>query len=60
MNTQHNYQDYISSAIDMVSAWDLPDGEFLQAVADQAKLMSGDYLIDAEIHHPTSPYLAHQ
>ena len=35
------YQDLIPDALELVSAWDVPDEDFAQAVNDQAKLMSG-------------------
>ena len=40
------YFDYIPDAIEMVSPWNLSDEEFLEAVHQQAQLMSGidDYL----------------
>ncbi len=38
---------YISDAIDMVSPWNLSDEEFLEAVHQQAQLMSG---IDEYFH----------
>ena len=34
-------EDYIQDALEMVSAWDLPDEDFAQAVNDQARLMAG-------------------
>ena len=34
-------EDYIPEALDMVSAWDIPDEDFAQTVNDQARLMSG-------------------
>ena len=33
--------DYILDALEMVSAWDLPDDELTDAVNDQARLMAG-------------------
>ena len=33
--------NYIIDALDIVSAWDIPDEDFAQAISDQAKLMSG-------------------
>ena len=33
-------EDYILDALEMVSAWDIPDEDFAQAVNDQAKLMA--------------------
>ena len=35
------YQDLIPEALEIVSAWDIPDEDFAQAVNDQARLMSG-------------------
>ena len=35
------YQDQILDALEIVSAWDVPDESFTQVVIDQAKLMSG-------------------
>jgi hypothetical protein len=34
-------EDYILDALDMVTAWDLPDEELADAVNAQARLMSG-------------------
>jgi hypothetical protein len=34
-------EDYIPEALEMVSAWDVPDEDFAQTVNDQARLMSG-------------------
>jgi len=34
-------EDYIFDALDVVSARDIPDEDFAQAVNDQAKLMAG-------------------
>jgi len=45
------YQDYLTDALELVSAWDIPDEDFAQAVNDQAKLMAGmnpDELWDSE------------
>jgi hypothetical protein len=33
--------DHILDALDIVSAWDVPDEGFAQAVNDQARLMAG-------------------
>ena len=35
------YQDCLIEALEIVSAWDVPDEDFAQAVNDQARLMSG-------------------
>ena len=53
-----NYEDYIADALDMVSAWDLPESEFTDAVNAQAKLMAGqglEYILDNAM---PSPYAA--
>ena len=34
--------EYILQALEMVSAWNIPDEDFAQAVNDQARLMAGD------------------
>jgi hypothetical protein len=34
-------EDYIHDALEMVSAWDIPDEEFVDAVNAQARLMAG-------------------
>jgi hypothetical protein len=34
-------QNYILDALEIVSAWDLPDKDFAQAVNAQARLMAG-------------------
>ena len=34
-------EDYIPEAIEMVSAWDIPDEEFADTVNEQARLMAG-------------------
>ena len=35
------YEDYLIDALEIVSAWDIPDKEFAQVVTNQAKLMAG-------------------
>ena len=39
-----NYECYIQDAIDMVSAWEIPEEDFARAVNDQARLMAGQGL----------------
>jgi hypothetical protein len=34
-------EDYILDALELVSAWNLPDDELADAVNDQARLMAG-------------------
>ena len=36
-----NPEDYLNDALLIVSSWDLPDDEFIEAVNDQARLMAG-------------------
>ena len=51
-----NYEDYIQDALDQVSAWELAESEFTDAVNAQARLMAGqgmDTNIDAS---QPSPY----
>ena len=34
-------QDHVSEALEIVSAWNIPDEDFADAVNDQAMLMAG-------------------
>ena len=36
-----NFEDFIPDALSMVSAWEVPEEDFAQAVNDQARLMAG-------------------
>ena len=36
-----NYEDYLTEALEMVLAWDLPEDQLADAVNDQARLMAG-------------------
>ena len=36
-----NYEDQILDALEIISAWDIQDEDFAQAVNDQAMLMAG-------------------
>jgi ferredoxin len=50
-----NYEDYIADALDMVSAWEVPEEDFAQIVNDQARLMCGTNLepsIDLQLSPP--------
>jgi len=52
-------EDYLSDAIESVSAWNLSDDEFYQAVNDQAYLMSGmtpDHYWDSPLQFPCSSH----
>lgn len=51
-----NYEDYIPEALDTVSAWDLQDSEFTDAVNAQARLMAGLGLEPSLDHAMPSPY----
>ena len=37
----NNYETYLIDALDLVSAWELPDEDLADAVVAQAKLMAG-------------------
>lgn len=52
MHYAEDLSRYISDAIDMVSPWNLSDEEFLEAVHQQAQLMSGieDYFHSSSNH----------
>ena len=50
-----NQENYILDALEIVSAWDLPDEDLADAINDQARLMAGvspDELLEvqSEIH----------
>ena len=47
-----NFENLILDALEIVSAWDLPDEDFAQAVNDQAKLMAGVNPDDIQEHNP--------
>ena len=55
-----NYEDYIADALTIVSAWEVPEEDFAQAVNDQARLMAGLDLEPAGDVPITSPYHALQ
>ena len=45
-------QKYIIDALEIVSAWDIPDEDFAQAVTDRARLMAGidpDQILDPDM-----------
>jgi hypothetical protein len=55
-----DYEDYLPLALECVSAWELPDDEWADAVNAQARLMAGIPL-DHTISEPLpSPYTALQ
>ena len=43
-----DYEIYLPDAVDMVSAWEICEEDFAQAVNDQARLMAG---MDLEPRH---------
>ena len=50
----HILEDYIPDALEMVSAWDIPDDELADAINAQARLMAGAPPDDPwEIHRDT-------
>jgi hypothetical protein len=42
-------EDYIQDALEMVSAWDLPDSVLADAITDQARLMAGTNPDDIQV-----------
>ena len=36
-----NFEDYVITALEMVSAWDIPEEQLADVVSDQAMLMAG-------------------
>jgi hypothetical protein len=51
MNT---FEDYIPDALDMVSAWEVPEQDFSEVVNQQAMLMAG---LNLEPRHDTTEAL---
>ena len=49
-------ESYIEDALAMVSAWDVPEENFAQAVNDQARLLAGFDLEPARNNSDLSPY----
>ena len=47
-----NYENQILDALMIVSAWDIPDEDFADAVNDQAMLMAGVDPDDIPERHP--------
>ena len=35
------YENYLIDAVNLVSAWDIPDEDVARVITDQAKLMAG-------------------
>ena len=58
MNFEDYSYNYVNEALDMVSAWDLPESEFADAVNAQAQLMAGLGLEPSLDNAMPSPYLA--
>jgi hypothetical protein len=51
-----DYESYINDAMDIVSAWEIPEEDFAQAVNDQALLMAGMNLEPSSDLPSCSPY----
>jgi hypothetical protein len=51
----NDYEDMLLEAIDLVSAWEIPDEQFADAVNAQARLMAGilpeEYAARCDIHN---------
>ena len=54
MNT---YEDYITDALELVSAWEVGPEEFSQVVNEQARIMAGLYLEPSSESAIASPYV---
>ena len=54
------YEDYIPDALEIVSAWEVPEEDFAQIVNDQARLMAGTGMEPNTEMPFTSPYLSLQ
>lgn len=51
-----HYEDYINDALDIASAWEIPEEDFAQVVNDQARLMAGLNLEPSSDLPLCSPY----
>jgi hypothetical protein len=51
-----SYEHYIPEALDMVSAWEVPESDFAQAVNNQARLMAGLHMELSAFSEDASPY----
>ncbi len=47
-------EEYITEALELVSAWDVPDEDFAQTVNEQARLMAGFDPDELWEDHPVS------
>ena len=54
MNT---YEDYITDALELVSAWEISPEEFSDMVNEQARIMAGLYLEPSSDSALVSPYV---
>ena len=50
------YQHYIAVALEMISAWELPEEDFARTVNDQAKIIAGMDLELSSLDDYGSPY----
>ena len=55
-----DYSYYVSEALEIVSAWEIPEEDFAQTVNDQARLMAGMNLELSSDMQDCSPYAALQ
>jgi len=47
----NDYEDYIPDALEMVTAWEIPEEDFSRVVNEQAQLMAGLHLEPSQEHH---------
>ena len=48
-------EHYIADALELVSAWDVPDDDFVNVVNAQARLMAGIHPDDVWLDHSNIP-----
>jgi hypothetical protein len=51
-----DYHHYIADALEMVSAWEIPEEDFAQTVNDQAKIMAMTDIELSGLDDFASPY----
>jgi hypothetical protein len=51
-----DYHHYIADALEMVSAWEIPEEDFAQTVNDQAKIMAMTDIELSMLDDFASPY----
>ena len=47
----NDYENYITDALEMVTAWEVPEEDFARVVNEQARLMAGLHLEPSQDYH---------